>query len=144
MNRDEFQCLQRTQNKCINEDVDFHVSRGRDEMDFYDVRILTDAVDGIKLAGHYNCKVGSVTYNISVEGVGPICRYDVNRPIHRDAGRYHVHELTHPEDPRRQLPHAIKREDLIGLTARQVFEKLCLEWNVTHVGTFFEPEVKCK
>ena len=45
---------------------------------------------------------------------------------------------------RRQLPKAIGRDDLQGLTAKEAWNKLCVEGNIAHTGEFFEPEVQCR
>jgi len=84
--------------------------------------------------------VGGISYNFSIRGVGPICRVDVNGSIHKNCGRTHKHSLQREIDPRRNLPDAIARPELSGLTARQVWQVICEEAGIKHLGEFMDPE----
>ena len=130
--------------KCVNSDVIF--SRHKtitDAMAFSDLEVLVSTIERVVISGHYNCSAGSFAYNISVVGGGIISRYCAGGQNHSDQGRYHQHICKRDDDVRRQLPIAVKRDDLKGLTAKQGWELLCHEMNIHHIGTFFEPEVKC-
>ncbi len=93
----------------------------------------------VALNGTYKPDVPAVTFNFSIRGIGPICRVDVNGPIHGAAGRTHKHDLRREEDPRRNLPSADARPDLAGKTPRQIWEDLCQRAQIQHTGRFIDP-----
>lgn len=144
MNRLEFEALWSLSGKCVNDDIEFVRLRGYTHVFGFDgVQILNELCDSLYIGGHYNCLTGAVVYNVLLKGIGSICRYCVGGGIHGNAGRFHFHRVDKELDVRRQLPYVIRRDDLKGLTARQVWEKLCSEANVVHTGIFFDPELRC-
>ncbi len=88
----------------------------------------------------FNPAVGSKTVNVHVPGVGPICRLDVDGPVHRPAGRTHKHSLQTAQCPDSNLPAGvIDRPDLAGQSLLQVFAAFCQMANIHHDGHFEAP-----
>ena len=77
-----------------------------------------------------------------LRGAGPICRLDVNGTIHKDQGRTHKHELRDESDPRVNLPFAVSRSDIDvhAASVREIWEGLCAQANIEHVGAFSSPD----
>ena len=141
----EYEDIWRSPDKCVNDDIAFAPRRGCINIfDFDGIEVINSTVEGLLIGGHYNCNTGAVTFNMHIRGVGAISRYCVGGTRHGDVGRYHQHSIRKDEDIRRHLPHAVRRDDLRGLTARRVWETPCTEACITHVGTFFDPEEMCK
>ena len=131
--------------KCINRDIEFLPHREiRNALMFADVEIISQTVEGLYVNGHYNCNLGSLSFNFSIKGIGSIARYCLNNATHADVGRYHFHRVKKDGDVRKQLPFAERRDDLRGLSPSQVWPKLCVVANIVHIGHFFDPEVMCK
>lgn len=91
------------------------------------------------LDGSYHRGIEKTKFNISVQDLGPVCRIDVNGQNHKNAGRTHKHTLTAPTDPDDNLPAAVARPDLNGLTPREIFNRLCEQANITMQGIFNDP-----
>jgi hypothetical protein len=142
MTKDEFDELRRMSGKEISVDILFVKTKHLpEEVVIFDRAPVENSMDyEIFLNGHYNRKTGSLTFNFTLQGVGPICRVDVNGAIHGDQGRTHKHELTSEQDPNAGLPIARARSDFEGKTAREVWELICKLAKIENTGTFFDPE----
>ena len=94
----------------------------------------------LRLNISYNPEVGSKTFNVSVAGIGPICRLDVDGPAHRPAGRSHKHSLQTDRCPERNLPDGVSdRAELAGKSVTELFAIFCQMAEITHEGTLSLP-----
>ncbi len=137
MNRNDFQALRHLDDKQVVDDIEFRGSGPN--LSFGNILVHNSMGHVILLNGAYSPRTKKVTYNFVLKDVGPICRVDVNGPVHRDKGRTHKHELTDEEDPQKNLPEADARPDLEGKTPRQIWEVICREAKIGHKGRFREP-----
>lgn len=130
--------------KCVNEDVIFaRVPGFADLYGFQNVEVLgLDEPISLVVGGHFACREPSVTYNFTLKGLGAVCRYCAGGPKHGSFGRYHVHKANRMKEVERSLP-CERRDDLKGLTAEQIWSKICEELNICHTGDFYEPERAC-
>lgn len=111
--------------------------------EFDAVEILGHPQYDLKVNGVYHCGTGEITFNFMVVDVGTVCRYDLGGAEHGEAGRFHQHLVKKPDCVRRQLPNAVPRNDLMGLTCLQAWKKVCDDASIYHHETFFEPELLC-
>ena len=110
---------------------------------FEDVEVI-GIEQPIVLNGHFHCRTGYFSVNFVVPGVGPVRRYDLGGSIHNDVGRFHEHRIVTPDCVRRQLPTAVRRDDMSGISTTDAWKLICAEAAITHTGTFFPPEVRCQ
>jgi hypothetical protein len=145
MQRGEFEAIWALPGKCVNEDIVFTAAKGlRGTYCFDDIEVLVDHPSKLLVHGTFNCRTGALIFNFTLDGVGPVCRYCLGGTAHGDAGRWHQHLLRQESHPRQNLPFAIPRLTLRGLSAIKTWEQICQESNITHTADFFEPEVQCK
>ena len=141
MNRNEFEQLRNLPGKRITVDIAFTATRdGKPNLVFDQVAVANDLGWDVLLNGTYKPDIPAISFNIVIRGLGPVCRVEVNGPIHGDAGRTHKHDLRNDEDPRLNLPDVVARPHLEGRSAREVWETLCRQANIIHEGTFHDPE----
>jgi hypothetical protein len=141
MNRNEFEQLRNLPGKRITGDIVFTAPRdGKPNLVFDQVVVANDLQWDVLLNGTYKPGIPAVSFNFVIRGLGPVCRIEVNGPIHGDAGRTHKHDLRSADDPRLNLPNAVARTDLEGRSAREVWEMLYQQANIIHEGTFHDPE----
>jgi len=142
MTKDEFDELRRMPSKEISVDIEFVKTKYLpDYIVIFDKARVENSIDyDIYLNGHFNRKTGSLTFNFTLQGVGPICRIDVNGAIHGDQGRTHKHELINEHDPSAGLPIAYARPDFEGKSAREVWAMICKLAKIEHNGNFSDPE----
>ena len=142
MGRDEFDQLWKAQ-KSIVDDIEFV----RDDDSLHNFVFSEVIVHGTEAAfvlnGHYDCLTGYFSVNFIIPGVGPVHRYDLGGDRHHSAGRYHEHRIETLHCARRNLPFALERSDLEGLTPSEAWQKICAEASIVHTGSFFPPEVLC-
>jgi hypothetical protein len=140
VNRREFEAIRDLPGKEVNVDIQFQTNRSTDpNLTFKDVPVENNLGYAIRLNGTYKPDVPSVTYNFFIPDVGPICRIDVNGPIHKPVGRTHKHSLKADDDPRRNLPSPDAAPDFEGKSPREVWELLCQRANIVHTGQFIDP-----
>lgn len=141
MNRQEFEWLRDLPSKRIDEDILYAQKAKGIRVYEFRVQIVVDNRPEIVLSldGTYNWTTDNTKFNVTLKGVGPICRVDVNGRNHRDQGRTHKHSLHTENCPRNNLPIAVARPDLENLTSRQVFEDFCERANITFNGVFHDP-----
>ncbi len=136
----EFQQLRDLPGKVVAADIEFKSGKdSRPNQTFEGISVLNALNWEVLLNGTYKPDVPAITFNFSIRGIGPVCRVDVNGTIHGNAGRTHKHDLRREDDPRRNLPSALARPDLVGLTPRQVWEDLCQRAQIQHTGVFIDP-----
>ena len=105
------------------------------------VRIENHLVPLARLDIQYNPKRGSTTFNISVAGIGPICRLDVNGRVHRSSGRTHKQFLLTPDCPSAGLQEGHEpRPELESLSFTDLFQTFCELANISHAGRLFPPD----
>lgn len=145
MFRQEFEALWAERNKCVNEDIAYQRAPGaRRELYFFDcIPIICQSGIALAVSGSYSCRTGAITFNFTVEGVGPVTRYCIGGTEHGRSGRYHQHLLRHESCSRRNLPYAEQRLNMVGMSAKKIWQEICTEADINHTGTFFEPEVQC-
>jgi hypothetical protein len=89
----------------------------------------------------YNEATDAKTVNVTIVGVGPVCRLDVDGKVHRPAGRSHKHALKMPECPSNNLPLAvIDRPDLAGQPIEHVFAEFCAMAHIEFNGEITFPD----
>lgn len=140
MNRREFEHLRDLPGKQIVADIRFVNSRSTDpNLTFSGVILENSAGWIVRVNGTYKPDIPSITFNFSIPEVGPICRLDVNGPIHKPVGRTHKHSLKHDEDPRKNLPSPDAIPEFEGLSPREAWARFCEVANIRHTGKFFDP-----
>ena len=144
MRRRDFEAIWQKPSKCVNDDVVWVPKKHfRAVLVVEDMPVLLGSEYDVMLNATYHCGTGEITFNFKAIGVGSISRYDLGGQDHKGFGRYHQHIITSDNCVRRQLPNVVTREDFIGLTPRESWEQICQEWQITHVGEFFDPEIEC-
>jgi len=144
MNRRDFEILRDLPGKVIRGDVRFAQPRSTSPAIVAEnLMIENDLGIDLRLTITYNPRVGSKTFNVHVPGMGPICRLDVDGPMHRPAGRSHKHSLQSERCPDRNLPDAVvDRSDLSGRDLTDLFREFCELASVRHDGEFLSPSTK--
>jgi len=97
--------------KSITEDIFFRPSSSHADIFVFDeVGFIGEACEGIYVAGDYNCRTGSISFNFYFEGIGAVRRFCLGGLAHRDAGRYHEHLLQKDSDAADQQSSSCDRE----------------------------------
>lgn len=140
MSPDDFIALRKLKGKQILTDIEFvqHKDLSPHVVAFDDAEVDNSMGLGVVASGQYNRKTGRTTFCFTLEGRGQICRVCVNGAIHGDAGRTHKHELRDEADIG-ELPHAVPRPDLAGKTPKEIWEIICRNARIDHVGNFTDP-----
>ena len=95
----------------------------------------------LRLQISFNPMIGSKTFNVSIPGVGPVCRLDVGGPPHRPAGRNHKHSLLTPRCPDQNLRENVAdHPELDGWPLRYLFDWFCNASNIRFDGELFPPQ----
>jgi len=140
VNRHEFEALRDLRGKQISVDIEFVANRATDpNLTFKDVPVENSLGYILRCNGTYKPGIPSVSFNFFIPDIGPICRIDVNGPIHKPVGRTHKHSLKKDDDPRKNLPTPDAAPDFEGKTPRQIWELLCSSANIIHAGKFVDP-----
>jgi hypothetical protein len=134
MTRAEFEALLSSAGKTINGPLELlpDVSQPRKFVGQGAIR----NVDGHEAIMHvrFDTRTLSKTINVVVNGVGPICRLDVDGVRHRTEGRNHKHDLRTERCPERNLPEAVARPELSGQSIDHVFRTFCREAGIRNSG----------
>lgn len=142
--RSDFEAFWRA-DKSIVEEIRFTPSKQCEGVfEFERVQLLVPVPSDYLVHGSYSCLTGAVTYHFWIEGLGPVVRYCMGGPEHGGAGRFHRHCMRNLQDIRRNLPYAESRAEMTGWSARQIWEQICSEGNITHSERFYEPEYLCE
>jgi hypothetical protein len=141
MNRTEFEALRDLPGKRILGDIRFSRTKALSPLLVAEnVPIKNDHNLETRLNISYNPETGSKSLNVHVAGTGPICRLDVDGPVHRPAGRSHKHSLQTERCPSRNLPDkVIDRADLSGKPIAEVFNIFCKAVDIEHEGELEVP-----
>lgn len=142
MNRTEFEALRDLPGKTIRDDIRFVERRAtKPLLVAEDLRIHNDHDVDARMSITYNPAVRSVSINVHVPGLGPICRLDSNGPRHRPCGRDHKHALVTEECPRRNLADGVTdRPELARKSTRELFAWYCTVARIDHEGVFVAPD----
>jgi hypothetical protein len=142
MNRTEFEQLRDLPDKAIEGDIVFIPSKNISTiLECEQVKVLNSLGINLILNCTYIPDIPRLKFNFHVQGVGPICRVEVNGIVHREVGRTHKHYLVKESCPRKNLPEADPRPDLESLahSPKAIWDKVCEQANIVHVGDFKEP-----
>jgi hypothetical protein len=141
MERSEFEELRDLPNKRITVDVVLRRKKiGSVVFKSLPVPILGDDGPIANLHVTFNEATEEKNINVTVVGVGPICRLDVDSNLHAPAGRSHKHALLTPDCPSENLRRQLTaREDLAGLPVDRVFAIFCEMAHIEHTGNFSIP-----
>jgi hypothetical protein len=83
-----------------------------------------------------NTETEAKSINVRVEGVGPICRLEVDSRVHRPAGRSHKHSTKTRECPARNLPLDVQdKPDLAGKRIEDIFAEFCRMAHIDYRGS---------
>jgi hypothetical protein len=142
VDRTQFEELRRLPGKVI--EVNLAYSRRKknepDLVEFEGAKVQNALGWNLLLNGSYDRRTRATIFNFFVEGVGPICRVEVNSTIHGDAGRTHKHELKTERCPRQNLRECVMpRPELEDKTPRQIWDTICRQANIDHTGGFEDP-----
>ena len=143
MNRHEFKRLRDLEGKTIEADIRFEKDSSiAAVLTFRNVRISNDLGYALFLNGRYNARFKAIIYNVRVEDLGPICRVCVNGEAHGNVGRTHKHSLKTEECAKfgNIGKDVVPRPDLMGMSAREVFNDFCTRALIVHTGMFYDPE----
>ncbi|MGH8500005.1 MAG: hypothetical protein ACREEM_26330 [Blastocatellia bacterium] len=139
MTKSEFEFLRDLSGKEIKDDIVFR-TKNATTLSFDEVPVLNSLGLDLAVNGSFVPDIPAVKFNFYVRGIGPICRVEVNSTIHGQAGRTHKHALQTESCPRRNLPHADARPDLENKTAKEVWEIVCKQAKISHIGIFNDPK----
>jgi hypothetical protein len=141
VNRTEFEALRNLHGKVIRGDVVFVRRNQTHPLLTAELEIENSSGIDLRLNINFNPEVGSKTFNVSVRGVGAICRLDVDGPAHGASGRQHKHSLQTERCPDRNLPDNVQpRPDLEGRSVRECFAEFCRISLIQHVGNIVPPD----
>lgn len=134
MTRDEFEALLSSPGKRIIEPIELVPDPSQPLKLVAQGRIRND--DGIEAVMYvsFDTRTFSKTINVVVNGVGPICRLDVDGARHRTEGRNHKHDLQTEQCPDRNLPKAVARPELSGHSIEEVFNAFCRDAGILNAG----------
>lgn len=135
MNRHVFEQLRASKEKSIKSVIKLKVTP-RSSSTYEARNILIDNPSGYTafMTIRYNKDTEAKTINVSIDGIGPICRLDVDAQEHRPVGRNHKHDLKTSGCPNKNIPHAVARTGLSGKTIEEIFEIFCGEALIDHCG----------
>jgi hypothetical protein len=142
MNRQEFEHLRNLPDKQIIADIVFIPSK------YVSTTLILDRIPVLNSSGlelflnaSYIPDIPSLKFNFHVTGIGAICRLEVNGKVHKPAGRTHKHSVKTDSCVRTHLPSPDARPDLDlnTQTVKQIWDILCREANIVHIGEFVEP-----
>ena len=142
VDRADFERLRDFPGKVIRGDIKF-VQRKQMAPAFVADGIEIENSSGIalRLNINFNPDASSKTFNVFAVGIGPICRLDVDGPMHRPVGRSHKHSLQTERCPERNLPDQVTdRGDLSGKSLDELFGIFCKMAKVEHDGAFLAPQ----
>ena len=138
MNRAEFEALRDLPDKKIEQNIGF--SNRVDHSHIYvadNIAINNSLGHEVKLTIQYNREVGTKTFNVTLRGVGPICRLCVDGPAHKPAGRSHKHSLQTDSCPRKKLPDDVdNKPEFSGQSLNLLFNKFCAMAKIEFAGEF--------
>lgn len=134
MDRTEFEWLRGLTGKTIDGPIRLRAKEGH-APELFANAVPIENSEGIPLlmGVSYNPDTGKKTVNVSVRGVGPVCRLDVDGPRHSPAGGSHKHAVQTPScsNPGRNLPKGVlDRPDLSGKSIQEVVDEMCRLGNI--------------
>jgi len=135
MNRGEFERIRDWPGKVIRHDIVFAPKRSLAPLLVAEVEVENTLDARMTLTIHFNPEVGSKSFNVRVEKIGPICRLDLDGPPHRPLGRSHKHSLREESCPKLNLPSADDASEYQGLSLREAFAKFCDRARIKHEGS---------
>jgi hypothetical protein len=129
MTREEFEALRDLTQKRIAEEIRLTPKRRHSPVLASGRVAIENARDiSAQLNIEYNTETNSKTVNVSVAGVGPICRLEVDARAHRPLGRSHKHALQTEQCPQPQENLRRDMTDMSHLSAmdiHDVFAEFC-------------------
>ncbi len=142
MNRTEFEQLRNLPDKFIEEDIVFVPSKNISTvLECEQIKVENSLGISLILNCSYIPDIPRLKFNFHVQGVGAICRFEVNGKVHGEAGRTHKHYLVNESCSRKNLPEADPRPDLALLvySPKEIWNKVCEQSRIVHLGELVEP-----
>lgn len=134
MTRSEFEALRDAPGKRIGERVELVPDESQPHKFVGRATIRASAGQEAVMHLRFDTRTRAKTINVVLDGIGPICRLDVDGARHRDQGRNHKHDLRTPECPERNLPEAVARPELSGQSMEDIFDFFCAEAGIQNAG----------
>lgn len=134
MTRAEFEALLKSPGKSIRRPIELAPDPSQPR------KLVAQAIinnhDGDEAVIHvrFDTRTLSKTINVVVNGVGPICRLDVDGARHRTEGRHHKHDLRTERCPERNLPEAVAGPELSGRSIEDIFSAFCHDAGIRNAG----------
>jgi len=137
MKREEFEYLRDMSGKRITEEIKLTPKRRNSPVLASGAIPIENGRDvPAKLNIEYNTQTDAKSVNVSVAGVGPICRLEVDARAHRPYGRSHKHALSSELCPYENLKRdIIEKSELSGMDINQVFDEFCRLARIDFLGT---------
>ena len=137
MKREEFEYLRDLTGKRIVEEITLSPKRRNSPVLASGAIPIENEKDvPAKLNIEYNTQTDAKSVNVSVAGVGPICRLEVDARAHRPYGRSHKHALSSELCPHENLKRDIvDKSELSGMDIHQVFSEFCRMARIDFIGT---------
>jgi hypothetical protein len=120
MNREEFEYLRDMSGKRITDEIKLAPKRRNSPVLASEAIPIENERDvPANLNIEYNTQTDAKTVNVSVPGIGPICRLEVDARAHRPYGRSHKHALSSELCPYENLKRdIIDKSELSGMDIR--------------------------
>jgi len=141
VNRQEFEELRDLPGKEVVDDIVYREEENLPEGVFCidSVRVANALGHDVIVEGFFHRAIKRVSFTFVLAGTGPICRFEVNGPIHGNAGRTHKHDLCTDRCPEQNLPHVTARPDLNDLGPSELWQRICKLARIDHTGSIVLP-----
>jgi hypothetical protein len=143
MNRNEFEQLRDLPGKYIEGDITL-VPRKKDSPLWAAKAHIGGASIEVRLDIEWNAKNESKTLNVTIPGIGAICRLEIDSKPHYPYGRNHKHALKESDcpTPSINLSRDIQnRDDLSGKDMQEIFNDFCRKAKIEHRGQLVLPKI---
>ncbi len=140
MERAEFEQLRDLTGKTI--DVDIVLKQKRERRSVYameDIQVNNNLGHDVRLKVEWIEPTDAKCINVIIKGLGPICRFDIDGNPHAPYGRNHKHSLKLVDCPSPEINlgrDVCNRDDLSGLSIKELFTEFCKATNIVHNGSF--------
>ncbi len=140
MDRAQFEALRDIPDKVIRGDIRLAARKQTHPELTAEIIVENSSNTELRMQVKYNPETGCKGFNVVAVGVGPICRLDIDGPVHGDAGRCHKHSLQTERCPDQNLrKNVAPRADLSGRSLADLFAIFCEMANIKHEGMLYPP-----